>query len=73
MKFETAKKLLELGTTVAGSALEGKAPDPSALARQLVSLGLDLVPAEELTGYLTSEARSRVDAEIDGMIARGER
>lgn len=65
MNPETAKKLLSLGTEVAGAAIDGAAPDPASVARQLVSLGLDLVPEDELRGFLSAEAAARIDAELD--------
>lgn len=65
MSSEIAKKLLALGAEVAMDAIDGMVPSVPNIARQLVSIGLDLVPADELRAYLSAEARRRIDAEID--------
>lgn len=68
MNPETIKKLLELGASVASDALEGREPNPHAVAKRLVSIGLDFVPVDDLRAYLSAESRARIDAEIDAEI-----
>lgn len=58
-------KLVRTGSELAASALEGQEPDPVRIVRQLVGLGLDLVPVDELKAYLDQEHARRIDAEVD--------
>lgn len=59
---DVARALLPVGLELARlgiDAAQGKLSTPSAVARQLVDLGLQLVPYDELRGYLTEAGRDR--------------
>lgn len=57
----TVARIIRIGV----DALEGQAPSAADVARAIVGVGLDLVPVEELRGYLTDEARRRGELAAD--------
>ncbi len=50
---------------LAADALDGKLQTPGDVARSLVGVGLSLVPADELRGYLTEGAAMRGELAAD--------
>ncbi len=56
----TAAQILELGTAIMGGALTA-----ADIGRRIASIGLDVVPVEDLQQYLSDEAARRADLLVD--------
>jgi hypothetical protein len=54
-------RIIRLGAEV----LEGNIPGPGDLARELVGIGLELVPADELREHLDAADQARIETAID--------
>lgn len=58
-------KLVRFGAELAAGVIEGADPNPAYIVRQLLGLGLELVPVDELRAHLDAVAAARIDTEVD--------
>lgn len=61
MTLDQALSLIALGLEIS----QGKLTDPQEIAHRVVALGLELVPVDQLSPFLTEAARRRADAIAD--------
>lgn len=69
MKTEAViAKLIRMGAEIGAQTLEGKPPTPGQVAKQIVGVGIELVGAEALAGYLRVESARKVDDDVDAFV-----
>ena len=68
MKAETMRDLVRLASDVAVAAIEGTTPATVVVVARLISIALDLVPADDLRAHLDAAAAARIDREVDAAV-----